>query len=170
MGILRVSGSFNFEKKIKNFCQPPRYELNKLENGLAFVVVHPDAPEEIDEHVLVIRDIDDIVQFSMPSHLIVSTGQRIPHHLSSVLLQLNSESLMGFWSLEGISTKDIAFIFSYSNNVSKTLLNKYLFDEVVIDMLESCSELYQLIEEIEQADRDNENEPTSPGEDSEHQQ
>jgi hypothetical protein len=169
MGILRVSSSFNFEKKIKSFCQPPRYELSKLEDGLAFVVVHPHASEKIDEHVLMIRDVDDIVQFSMPSHIMVPPDQRIPHHLSTALLQLNSESLMGFWSLQGTDNEDIAFIFTYDNNVSKMLLNKNLFDEIVTDMLESCRALYQLIEEVEQlAERGDENEPTLPGENSEH--
>lgn len=170
MGILRVNNSFNFEKKIKSFCQPPRYDLSKLEDGLAFLVVHPHESEKIDEHILMIRDLDDIVQFSMSSHIMVPPDQKIPHQLSTMLLQINSESLMGFWSLQGTDNEDIAFIFTYDNNVSKMLLNKNLFDEVVADMLESCGMLYQLIEEAEQQQSNDQNEPTAPGADSEYQQ
>ena len=151
MGILRVSNSFNFEKKIKSFCQPPRYDLSKLEDGLALLVVHPEASEKMDEHIMMIRDIDDILQFSMASHIMMAPGEEIPHHLSSTLLEINSESLMGFWSLERVDNPEIAFVFSYGNNVSKMLLNKKLFDEVVTDMLESCGSLYQMIEAVEQA-------------------
>lgn len=151
MSILRVSNSFNFEKKIKSFCQPPRYDLNKLEDGLAILVVHPDASEKMDEHIMMIRDIDDILQFSMASHIMIAPGEKIPHHLSTTLLEINSGSLMGFWSLERVDNTEIAFVFSYNNNVSKMLLNKKLFDEVITDMFDSCSDLYQMIETIEQA-------------------
>jgi hypothetical protein len=150
MGILRVSNSFNFEKKIKSFCQPPRYSFSKLEDGLALLVVHPDASERMDGHVMMVRDIDDILQFSMASRIMVSPSESVPHRLSSTLLEINSGSLMGFWSLERMDNSEIAFVFSYNNNVSKMLLNKHLFDEVVTDMLDNCSNLYRIISSVEQ--------------------
>jgi hypothetical protein len=152
MGILRVSNSFNFEKKIKSFCQPPRYELSKFEDAVAIIVVHPDASERMDDHVMMIRDVDDILQFSMASHIMVMPNEKIPHHLSSALLQINSDSMTGFWSLERMDdSREIAFVFSYNNNIHKMLLNKKLFDEVVTDMFDSCGDLYQMIESAEQA-------------------
>ena len=145
MGILRVSNSFNFEKKIKSFCQPPRYEIDEISDEVAFISMeHLSESEAIAPHLLTLHNFPDMVRFNMPSLIVVPNADEVPHKLSTMLLNVNAESMLGFWCLG--ETEDDQFVFAYSCHVPKISLNKKLFDETVAILLSNCNRLYQIID------------------------
>lgn len=148
MGIMRVSNSFNFEKKIKSFCQLPRFEIEELEENFAVVNIYdPEDPDGNYHHFMTIDLIDDIVQFGMPSPMLFEPDETIPDSLSTLLLKINSYSLDAFWCLEEMDEEGShAFVYTY--NVPKTSLNKKQFDNIVEELISGCGIVEQLLDDL----------------------
>lgn len=145
MGILRVNSSFNFEKKINSFCKAPRYHIDELRDGLAFLVVEEDEQK----YPVMIRDIGDTIQFSIAINLVITSDMEIPHALSTILLKINGENATGFWGLEE-DDEDKSSMYLYNYNISKNLLNKLQFDQAIDDLISNYELFYEFFDEIEQ--------------------
>lgn len=148
MGILRVNNSFNFEKKIGGFCKAPQHKIEQLQDGFAFLIIQ----KEDAQYPVMIRDIGDMVQFSIAIDMVITSDMEIPHSLSTVLLKLNGESLTGFWGLEEgeDENKETSAMYLYNHNIPKYLLNKSLFDQTIEDLISNYELFYELLDEIEQ--------------------
>jgi hypothetical protein len=147
MGILRVNHSFNFEKKIKNFCQSSRYKLDEIDADMAFVKVE----EEDHKYPVVIRDMEDMVQFSVAISLPIPTDDEnfpFPHLLSTMLLQINGHSQIGFWSLEEDQNDELMYM--YNCNYSKVLINKQQFDEAIDDLITNFELFFRIFEDAQE--------------------
>jgi len=149
MGIMRVSNSFNFEKKIKSFCQLPRYDIEELTEDFALVNIHELKLDiEGDYHRFFTIDVaDDIVRFGMPSAVLFEADEIIPDSLAAILLKMNSYSFNGFWCLEEIDEEG-SHSFVYVYNVPKTSLNKKQFDSIIDELIMECGIFEQLLDDI----------------------
>jgi hypothetical protein len=146
MSIIRVSGSFNFEKKIRSFCQSPRYHIDELSEDFAMVDI--DDPESDDDYprFVSISSSGDIVRFCMPGPVVIEVEEPVPHSLSTILLKINSFSRDGFWCLE--ETDDESHVFAYIYNVSKTSLNKKQFDNIIDELIKGNKIMEEMLEKF----------------------
>lgn len=143
MGILRVSHSFNFEKKINSFCKATRYQLDEMGEDFAFIAVQgADCL-----YPVVIRDIEDVLLFSISINVPISEDDEIPHLLSTFLLQLNADTIKGFWSLE--EDEDDNLFYTYNHISPKLFVNKQRFDEIIDDLILNF-EIFMKIPEMEE--------------------
>jgi hypothetical protein len=163
MGIMRVSNSFNFEKKIKSFCQPPHYEIEELDEDSAVVNILDSALDLDDGYhrFFTINLIDDIVQFGMPSPMLFETAETIPDPLSTLLLKINSYSLSGFWCLEEMDEEG-SHSFVYTYNVPKISLNKKQFDAIIDELVVGCMVLEEMLDDIMTGRDDDEDDDSDP--------
>ncbi len=163
MGIIRVSNSFNFEKKIKSFCQLPRFEIEGLDEDSTVVnVLDPELDLDEGYHGFFTIDlIDDIVQFGMPSPLLFETSETVPDLLSTLLLKINSYSLSGFWCLEEMDEEGShAFVYIY--NIPKVSLNKKQFDDIIDELIVECMVLEEMLDDIMTGRNDVEDDDSDP--------
>jgi hypothetical protein len=153
MSIIRVSGSFNFEKKIRSFCQSPRYQIDELTEDSATVDIYDPESDDDYPRLVSISHTDDIVRFCMPSPtIIIEVDQPVPHSLSTILLKINSFSHDGFWCLE--ETDDESHVFAYIYNVSKTSLNKKQFDNIIDELVKGNKIMEEMLVETDDDDDD----------------
>jgi len=149
MGIMRVSNSFNFEKKIKSFCQLPRYDIEELEEDFAIVNILELKSDIEGDHLrfFTIDVVDDIVRFGMPSPVLFEANEIIPDSLSTILLKINSYSSNGFWCLQEMDEEG-SHSFIYVYNTPKMSLNKKQFDGIVDELIMGCHIFDQLLDDI----------------------
>lgn len=144
MGIIRVSSAFNFEKKIRSFCQSPRCQIDELTEDFAMVDI--DDPESDDDYPrsVSISNSGDIVRFCMPGPIIIGVDEPMPHPLSTILLKINSFSRDGFWCLE--EADDESHMFAYVYIVPKTSLNKKQFDNIIDELIKENKIMEEMLE------------------------
>lgn len=91
---------------------------------------------------LFIFNIEDNLEFSVPSFAAFDSMEQVPHFISSTLLQVNAKTKIGFWCMEKIGEK---FVYSYMHNTGMATIDESEFGEIVHTLIQRVDEFEKLL-------------------------
>ncbi len=137
-----IFSSVKFRSTIESYCRENNWPLSHIDNDKAILEFKMESGNE--QTVFIVR-YDNTLEISCPSGFKFSDQDDIPHGLSTVLLQKNSQSKIGFWCIEKITGKQV---FSIMHNIEISLMDAKYFTKVVVYLVNSCDEFEQTIESV----------------------
>lgn len=129
-----------FERTIRAYCNQIGWTISEINKGRA--ILKFDGDSEYIQTVYII-DYNGIIEFSVPSMLLFSSYDEIPHQLSTILLCLNSKYRIGEWCIENISDK---LVFSIMYNCGFESLDRQSFEDIVTNLVGVCDKFEQSIQ------------------------
>jgi len=145
MSINQLFSGINFERTISRYAKHYGWLISEIDDRHAVIKFQMKSGRQ---QVLYIIRYDDTLEFSVPSLFQFDSEDEIPHHFSTLLLQRNAQTKIGFWCIEDINQK---FIFSNMHNAELSFINRDYFGRVVSALVTECDDfegtLLQLLDE-----------------------
>ncbi len=137
-----IFSSYNFRTTIQNYCRQLGWNIADINNSRVIIKFEMDSGSS--QTVFIIK-YENTLEFSCPSGIKFNNMEDIPHVLSSILLQKNSEYKLGFWCIEKIGEK---LVFSVMHNSELTLIDVNYFSKIVARLVSECDDFEQMIEQM----------------------
>jgi hypothetical protein len=138
-----VSGSASevdgFSGFITRMCKANNWNTRELDNEHAVVEFTLDQTRS---QTLFVFGFDEELEFSVPSFAAFESLDKVPHFISSTLLQVNAKTKIGFWCLEQIGDK---MVFTYMHNTNMKRVDEKLFNEIVTTLIQRVDEFENLL-------------------------
>lgn len=129
----------DFMPFITRMCAPHNWIVREVDNEHAVIEFSLDKTRS---QTLFIFGFDDDVEFSVPSFAAFESLEKVPHFISSSLLQINAKTKIGFWCMEQIGDK---LVYTYMHNASLSQLDEKLFGEIVLTIVQRVDEFENLL-------------------------
>jgi hypothetical protein len=133
-GMAELFAGANFERTIQKYCEDQSWKLADLNERRAILQFTMESGRT---QTLYIIKYDTTLEFSVPSALSYPSTDDVPHYVSTLLLQRNSQKKIGFWCIEEIQGKKT---YSCMHNAEMNLLNSDYFGSVVSALIQECDE------------------------------
>jgi hypothetical protein len=137
-----IFSSYNFRTTIQNYCDKLDWNISDINNDGAVIKFEMDSGST--QTVFIIK-YENTLEFSCPSGIKFGSRDDIPHILSTILLEKNSEYKLGFWCIEKIGEK---LVFSVMHNSELTLIDLDYFRKIVVRLVTECDDFELMIEKM----------------------
>jgi hypothetical protein len=135
--VIPQSGAFvDFVTKM---CETRKWKTRELDNEHA---VFEFLVDQTRSQTLFVFGFDDDVEFSVPSFAAFDTLEKVPHFISSSLLQLNAKMKIGFWCMETIGDK---LVYTYMHNAKMSQIDETIFNDIVTTLVQRVDEFENLL-------------------------
>ena len=124
----------NFRNTIQKYASHHSWRVAEVDNDHALLRFSMQSGRT---QILYIMRYDLTLEFSVPSLVNFDSENEIPHYLSTLLLQRNTEKKYGFWCIEKVGGK---FVYSYMHNAEIQLIDVEYFGKVVRALLNECDD------------------------------
>jgi hypothetical protein len=134
-----VPSQIDFTAFIIQMCSPHNWVVREVDSEHAVIEFTLDKTRS---QTLFIFGFDDDVEFSVPSFAAFESLDKVPHLISSSLLQINAKTKIGFWCMEQIGDK---LVYTYMHNARISLLDEKVFGEIVTTLIQRVDEFENLL-------------------------
>jgi hypothetical protein len=134
-----VQPAIDFMPFIVSMCAAHNWTVREVDNEHAVIEFTLDKTRT---QTLFIFGFDDDAEFSVPSFAAFESMDKVPHFISSSLLQINAKTKIGFWCLEQIGEK---LVYTFMHNASISHLDEELFSEIVTTLIQRVDEFENLL-------------------------
>ncbi len=134
-----ISTSGVFVDFIHHMCEAHGWKTRELDNEHAVLEFTVDQSRS---QTLFVFGFDEDVEFSVPSFAAFDTMDKVPHLISSSLLQVNAKMKIGFWCMETIGEK---LVFTCMHNAKMSQIDDQLFSDIVKTLVQRVDEFENLL-------------------------
>ncbi len=138
-GLADLFAGSNFRGTIQRYCNANGWRIADLNDRRAILRFDMNSGRT---QTLYIIKYESTLEFSVPSMLAFDSPDKLPHFISSLLLERNSENKIGFWCIETIGNKKV---YSYMHNAEMSLLDANFFGRVVTALIKECDTLEGIV-------------------------
>ena len=135
---LRSNGEY-FKLAIATYCEEHKWVLSAVNEERA-EMEFPLANGEL--KLLNIKRYDSTLEFSVPSFAAFGAESDIPGVLSTVLLERNSETKIGFWCIDKVGDKSV---YTCMNNIELKLLDSAHFAAIIKGLIDECDDIEETL-------------------------
>ncbi len=134
-----VQSPVDFMAFINRMCDAHNWKVREVDDEHAVIEF---ILEKTRSQTLFVFSFEEEVEFSVPSFAAFESMDKVPHLISSSLLQINAKTKIGFWCMEHIGDK---LVYTYMHNANITQLDEKNFSEIVTTLIQRVDEFENLL-------------------------
>ncbi|MBW7865217.1 MAG: hypothetical protein GX580_15565 [Candidatus Hydrogenedens sp.] len=142
MPIIDLFAGGKFKETIQQFCDTMQLQARELDDEHALLVFDMDSGRQ---QYLYLERMDDLVELSVQSMMIFDGPETLPHELSSMLLQRNTENVYGCWCIE--ETTD-GLVYTCMHTVETARLDLEVFKTLAGELVSEVEEVEAILLEL----------------------
>ncbi len=142
-----------FANYINRMCAAFNWKTREFDNEHAVIEFTVD---QLRAQTLFIFCFDDDLEFSVPSFAAFDSLEKIPHYISTSLLQVNAKTKIGFWCVEQIGEK---LVYSYMHNASMAQTDESAFKDIITTLIQRVDDFENLLVKMSEQGKAGEEEP-----------
>lgn len=131
--------SGEFAKFINRMCAAFNWKTREFDNEHAVIEFTVD---QLRSQTLFIFCYDDDLEFSVPSFAAFDSMEKVPHYISTSLMQINAKSKIGFWCVELIGEK---LVYTYMHNARMSLTDEAAFKDIITTLIQRVDDFENLL-------------------------
>jgi hypothetical protein len=124
---------------VKRMCSNNQWLMREADYEHAVIEFAVDGSRT---QTLFIFNMDNDLEFSIPSFAAFDSLEKVPHFISSSLMQINAKTKIGFWCLEQIGEK---LVYTYMHNAVMSKLDEADFKEIVTTLITRVEDFENLL-------------------------
>jgi len=128
-----------FADYINRMCTAFNWKTREFDNEHAVIEFTVD---QLRAQTLFIFCFDDDLEFSVPSFAAFDSLEKVPHFISTSLLQVNAKTKIGFWCVEQIGEK---LVYSYMHNASMSQTDESTFKDIITTLIQRVDDFENLL-------------------------
>ena len=124
---------------IRRMCKSHNWKTREFDDEHAVIEFTVDQQRS---QTLFIFCYEDDLEFSVPSFAAFDSMEKVPHYISTSLLQINAKTKIGFWCVESIGGK---MVYSYMHNALMSQTGESMFKDIIMTLVQRVDDFENLL-------------------------